>query len=71
MWPYLGGLALLSYFGSFGDNKLHEPWDLIVVAIFSVAIYFLAISVSLEPEQVREYVEAADVDADEKEESSS
>jgi hypothetical protein len=67
MWPYLGGFALLSYFGSFGDNKFHEPWDLIAVAAFSLVIYYFAVSVRLDPELVHEYVEAEGVEGDKKE----
>jgi amino acid transporter len=70
MWPYLGGLALLSYFGSFGDNKFHEPWDLIAVAAFSLGIYYFAVSVRLDPELVHEYVEAEGVEGDKKEAAS-
>lgn len=45
MAPYLLGLAMISYLGSFGGGKNWIPfgWDFIVIAIFSVAILFLAV----------------------------
>lgn len=44
IWPYIGGLTLISYLGSFGGGKNILPfgYDLIVLAIFSVMIVLLA-----------------------------
>ncbi|MBA3629497.1 MAG: APC family permease [Actinobacteria bacterium] len=44
MWPYFGGMALLSYLGSFEGGKKAIPFglDLVLVAVFSVIIYFFA-----------------------------
>ncbi len=43
--PYLAGLTLISYLGSFGDGKGIIPfgWDFLVIAIFSLAIMYLAV----------------------------
>jgi peptidoglycan/LPS O-acetylase OafA/YrhL len=42
--PYLGGLVLLSYLGSFGGkNVIPFGWDFLVIAIFSVMILYLAV----------------------------
>lgn len=41
--PYLGGLTLISYLGSFGGGKRIIPlgWDFLVIAIFSfITLYF-------------------------------
>lgn len=44
--PYLLGLVLISYLGSFGGIKLLTfGWDFLVIAIFSVIMLHLAISV--------------------------
>lgn len=42
--PYLVGLVLISYFGSFGGkNIIPFGWDFLVIAIFSISILYLAI----------------------------
>jgi len=45
MMPYLIGLIVISYFGSFGGQGLIPfGWDFVVIAIFSVTILQLAIT---------------------------
>ena len=59
MLPYFVGLAVLSYLGptDFGGiGVIPYPWDILVMAIFSVAIYYYAMSVRLSPEEVRGHV---------------
>jgi len=69
VWPYVIGLGVVSYLGSFGPsdaipliglkgatNALQFGWDILVMALFSVAIYYLAISLRLPPERAREYI---------------
>ncbi|MDX2163831.1 MAG: APC family permease [Gammaproteobacteria bacterium] len=42
--PYLLGLTVFSYFGTFGgDNKLSFGWDFVAIFIFSTIIYIAAI----------------------------
>jgi amino acid transporter len=42
--PYLGGLTLISYLGSFGGkNIIPFGWDFLVIGIFSVVIFYLAV----------------------------
>lgn len=43
--PYLGGLVLISYLGSFGGGRGIIPfgWDFLVIAIFSSIILYVAI----------------------------
>lgn len=69
LWPYLAGMALISYLGTFGDGAGIIPfgWDALVVAVFSLAIYALAMSVRLGPERVRRYVEELREEAEEEE----
>ncbi len=56
MWPWLVGLMVLSYLGSFdgGQNVLHFGVDMAVTAAFSVVIYYFALSRRLPAEVVRE-----------------
>ncbi|MBA3350533.1 MAG: APC family permease, partial [Actinobacteria bacterium] len=60
MWPYFGGMALLSYLGSFEGGKKTIPFglDLVVVAVFSVIIYLLAMRTRLDPDRARMYIDA-------------
>lgn len=43
--PYLAGLTLLSYLGSFGGGRHVIPfgWDFLVIALFSIVILYLAV----------------------------
>jgi amino acid transporter len=46
MWtvPYLLGLILISYLGSFGGKQIIPfGWDFVVIGIFSIVILFLAV----------------------------
>ncbi len=67
MWPWLLGLMALSYLSSFegGQNDLHFGVDMAVTAVFSLGIYFFALSRRLSEEQVRERLQSG---ADELEE---
>ena len=58
---------MISYLGAFGGGAGVIPfgWDVIVVAIFSVATYALAMSVRLTPEEVRRHVAEAREEAEE------
>jgi amino acid transporter len=59
LWPYFIGMALLSYLGPTdfaGIGVIPFGWDILVVAIFSLAIYYYAISVRLTPDEVRRHV---------------
>jgi len=67
LWPYFIGLAILSYlsptdFGGIG--VIPFGWDIIVVAIFSIAIYYYAMSVRLTPDEVRHHVADAREEAE-------
>ena len=71
LWPYLGGMAVISYIGAedFGGiGAIPFGWDILVVAAFSLAIYFYAMSVRLTPEEVRRHVADARDEAEEEEE---
>ncbi len=43
--PYLGGLVLISYLGSYGGiNFIKFGWDFLTIGVFSVVIFYLATS---------------------------
>ncbi|MDQ6920514.1 MAG: APC family permease [Candidatus Dormibacteraeota bacterium] len=69
VWPYVLGLGVISYYASFGPadrlpiillkgakGDLPYGIDVLVMAIFSLAIYFLAMWLRLPSERVHEYV---------------
>jgi amino acid transporter len=59
LWPYLGGLTLISYFGQFQGGRLNIPfyWDMAVVAAWSLVVYFTAIRLRLPESKVDEYAQ--------------
>jgi amino acid transporter len=59
LWPYFIGMALLSYLGPTdfaGIGVIPFGWDILIVAIFSLAIYYYAVSVRLTTDEVRSHV---------------
>ncbi|HUA03019.1 MAG TPA: APC family permease [Solirubrobacteraceae bacterium] len=59
MWPWLVGLAILSWLSSFdGQNVLHFGVDMAVTAAFSLAVYFFALSRRLPDRVARERLES-------------
>ena len=68
--PYLLGMGVLTYLAPTdftGTGVLPFGWDILIVAIFSLAIYYYAISVRLTPEEVRGHVADAREEAEEEE----
>jgi amino acid transporter len=57
--PWLVGMAVLSKLGQFkgGSQTLPFWWDIVIVAVFSLAIYYLAVATALPARQAREAVE--------------
>ena len=65
MLPWFVGLAVISLLGQYGDSSLKviPEWiDLLVVAVFSVAVFFVGVRLALSPERVREAFEAEDAE---------
>lgn len=58
IWPYISGLTLISYLGSFGDGKNIIPfgWDLLVLALFSIVIIYLAKKFKMPAQRTQEYI---------------
>jgi amino acid transporter len=63
--PWLGGLAVISWLGSFGGGKGYITFEIAfpVIAAFSLLIYWIAYRVRLSPERVAEHVEESKAEA--------
>ncbi len=62
--PWLGGLAIISWLGQFDGRKLIPFWwDLVIVAVFSLAVYTAATRLGLPVERVRELVAEEEAEA--------
>ena len=56
---WLGGVLVIGYFGRYGTsnrNDLPAFWDLGVVIVWSLAVYYVALAMRLEPNGVSEEV---------------
>ncbi|MCW7942811.1 amino acid transporter [Streptomyces hygroscopicus] len=59
MWPWLGGLVLVGYLGRYGgDETIPEWWDLAVVTLFSLAVYYGAVRAQMPREYVNKVLAA-------------
>lgn len=58
LFPYLIGMMILSFVGTYGGGRKELPfgWDFLVIAVFSVVIYSLAMKFRLPEHKVDEYV---------------
>jgi hypothetical protein len=53
--PWFVGLGIISYLGQYGGIGVIPSWvDLGVVAVFSLAIFYLGVRLALPPERVAE-----------------
>jgi amino acid transporter len=53
IWPWLGGMALITWLGQFDGRKVIPFWwDMALVAVFSLAIFYWAIHVALPADKV-------------------
>jgi len=58
---YLLGMGIISWQGAYGPQntgRLAYPWDILVVAVFSLAIYYWAISSALSTEEIEAKIAA-------------
>jgi amino acid transporter len=65
IFPYLAGMALISYLGQFGNGTKAIPfgWDIAVVAAFSLVIFYVAVALALPSERVAEFVAKEEAEA--------
>ena len=63
--PWLGGLAIISWLGSFGGGLGYITFELAfpVIAALSLIVYLIAYRVRLSPERVAEHVEETKAEA--------
>lgn len=64
VWPWLTGLAVITWLGQFGGNKtIPFWWDLVVLAAFSLVIYFIGVRLGMEASRVQAAVEDEELEA--------
>lgn len=58
LWPYYGGLALLSYLGNYGNGLGFIPngVDMVVLTLFSLAIFWMAIRLRLPAKRISDMI---------------
>ena len=57
IWPFLGGLVGLTWLGGHGGIKIIPfGWDILCVAVWSLACYLLGLCVRISPEKSRSYL---------------
>jgi amino acid transporter len=69
--PYLGGLTLISFIGArdfHGRGLISFGWDALVVSVFSVVIYVLALNLRLADGRARAYIDELSAEAEAEEE---
>jgi amino acid transporter len=55
IWPWLVGLTIIGIVGRYGNGAqgiLGDWWDLLVVIVFSLVIFYYAVSLAMSSEQV-------------------
>ena len=60
IWPWLIGTTILGLIGRYGKGAhlvLPEWWDLLAVVVFSLVMFYYAVSLAMSPEQVKAAVE--------------
>ena len=51
--PYLVGLGIISYLSSYsGSNRIPFGWDFVIIAVFTLLIFFLAQYLSGQPNTI-------------------
>ena len=62
IWPWLGGCLIIGLFGQYGTwgnlKVIGDGWDAVVVAAFSLVIFYFAVSVAMAAEKVGAIVDA-------------
>jgi amino acid transporter len=62
--PWFIGLGVISYLGQYGGLGVIPPWvDLVVVAVFALAVFYVGVWLALPPERVAEELMIEEVDA--------
>jgi amino acid transporter len=63
VWPWLAGLIVIGAFGRYGGtNAIPNWWDLLLVFVFSLAVYYYAIRQAMTSEDVAAAVAAEELE---------
>jgi amino acid transporter len=66
IWPWLAGTLLIGLLGRYGNwgfrNVIPNWWDLAVVAVFSLVIFYFAVSLAMPAEKVRAMIAATEAE---------
>ena len=60
LWPYLIGISIISYYGSYGagaKGTIPFGWDFVIIGIFSVFIALLAERNSLTRDEIQAHID--------------
>lgn len=59
IWPWLVGITIISLIGRYGGghNALPNWIDLVIVVLFSLAVFYYAVSLAMDADQVRSAIE--------------
>ncbi len=60
IWPWLIGMTIIGLIGRYGagsHSALPNWWDLVVVILFSLVIFYYAVGLAMEPDKVKAAVE--------------
>lgn len=64
VWPWLIGVAVITKLGQFGGTNTLPFWvDLIVLAVFSLVIYYVAVHLAMDTAKVHAAVEEEELEA--------
>ncbi len=59
IWPWLIGSTIIGLIGRYGGHDaLPDWWDLVVVIAFSLVIFYYAVSLAMEPDQIKAAVKS-------------
>jgi amino acid transporter len=65
IWIWMAGLIVIGYFGNYGGiGKIPGDWDIVVVAVFSLAVYYYAVNTGQQTSHITQSV-AEDIAKDE------
>jgi amino acid transporter len=73
IWPWLAGITIIGLIGRYGEKNLNilpEWLDLVVVVVFSLVIFYYAVSLAMSSEAITRLVEADQEHEHEAEEAS-